>query len=66
MKDQVKKIFDDLDAYRQFCVEFGYVFNEKHLYNVKSPYGSYERYRRGQRITNNWREDKKRFELEQS
>jgi len=60
----INKIFDDLDYYRNFCREFGYVFNEAHLYNSKTadgptPYSHYERYRRGQRIVNNWKEDRR-------
>ena len=54
----VMKIFDELDSYLAFCKEFGYVYNEKDLWNFKSPYGQFDRYRRGHRITNNWREDK--------
>jgi hypothetical protein len=54
----INKIFDELDAYLAFCKEFGYVYNEKDLWNFKTPYGQFDRYRRGQRITNNWREDR--------
>jgi hypothetical protein len=31
MKKAVSQIFDDLDAYRNFCREFGRVFDEAHL-----------------------------------
>lgn len=31
MKEQMTKLFDDLDNYRKFCVEYGYVFNEAQL-----------------------------------
>jgi hypothetical protein len=64
---EVNKIFDDLDVYRAFCVEFGYVFNEAHLYTIKTstgqytPYGQFERFRKGQRISNNWKEDRRAF-----
>ena len=50
----VARVFDDLDAYREFCVEYGYVFNEKDLYKRNSPYSQYERARRGDRVLNNW------------
>lgn len=62
---EINKIFDDLDAYRDFCREFGYIFNEAHLYNSRSPYGFYEKYKKGQRIVNNWREDKRAFNEKQ-
>jgi hypothetical protein len=64
---EVNKIFDDLDVYRAFCVEFGYVFNESHLYVPKTqtgyltPFSQFERYRKGQRIANNWKEDRRAF-----
>ena len=54
----VNKIFDELDAYLAFCKEFGYVYNEADLWNFKTPYGQFDRYRRGHRITNNWSEDR--------
>ena len=54
----INKIFDELDAYLAFCKEFGYVYNEKDLWNFKIPYGQFDRYRLGNRITNNWREDR--------
>jgi len=57
----ITQIFDELDAYRDFCRDFGYVFNEAHLYNFKTPYSQYDRYRRGQRVINNWREDQRAF-----
>ena len=31
---QVHKIFDDLDKYRSFCVEYGYRYDESTLYNM--------------------------------
>jgi hypothetical protein len=63
---EINKIFDELEYYREFCVEFGYVFHEEDLLNFKSPYAQFDRYRRGQRVTNMWKEDAKRFTSEQS
>lgn len=34
-KPEVHQIFDDLDAYREFCVAYGRVFNEAALYNER-------------------------------
>jgi uncharacterized iron-regulated protein len=62
---EIQKVFDDLDAYRNFCREFGHVFNEAHLYNATSPYGQYQRYRSGQRIVNNWKEDRRAWLAQQ-
>lgn len=57
MKEQMTKIFDDLDNYRKFCVEYGYVFNEAHLYKGDTPWGQYSRWRRGDRVVDNWKKD---------
>lgn len=53
----VNKVFDDLDAYRNFCRDFGYVFNEKDLYKRNTVWSQYERFKRGDRVVNNWEED---------
>jgi hypothetical protein len=53
----VARVFDDLDAYREFCVEYGFFFDEKDLYKRNTPYGQFERARRGDRVINNWAED---------
>lgn len=50
----VAKIFDELDAYREFCVEYGFVFNEADLNKRNTPYGQFERLRRGDPVRNNW------------
>lgn len=57
MKEQMTKIFDDLDNYRKFCVEYGYVFNEAHLYKGDTPWGQFSRWRRGDRVVDNWKKD---------
>lgn len=43
MKPEVAKIFDDLDAYRDFCRFEGHVFNEAHLYKENTPWGEFQR-----------------------
>lgn len=57
MKDQMTKIFDDLDNYKNFCREYGYIFNEAHLYKGDTPWGQYSRWRRGDRVVDNWKKD---------
>jgi hypothetical protein len=54
MKPEVTKIYDDLDSYREFCVTYGYVFNEAHLYNSKTPWGEFERVKAGKHPKDNW------------
>lgn len=54
----INRIFDELDAFLEFCKEFGHVYNEKDLYNYKSvAYNQYDRWRKGHRVINNWKED---------
>lgn len=56
----VARVFEELDAYREFCVEYGHVFDEKDLYKRNTAYGQFERVRRGDRVVNNWVEDANR------
>lgn len=56
---RVGQVFDDLDNYRDFCREYGYKFDEKDLYRRGTPYGQYERYKRGDPVVNHWVEDGK-------
>lgn len=51
---RVHQIFDELDRYRDFCVEFGFVFNEAHLGNDHSPYADFLRYQQGKLPRDNW------------
>ena len=52
------KTLADLDAYRDWCVEFGYTFNEKDLYKQNSNWSLYQRSRHGDKsIRNNWERD---------
>lgn len=56
-RDAYVKVFEDLDNYRDFCRDYGHVFNEKHLYNHSTAWGQYVRLRRGERVLNNWQRD---------
>jgi hypothetical protein len=61
---QINRVFDDLDAYRAFCVEYGFRFAEADLYKRNGPYGQYERLRRGDYVRNNWQADYEGFEAQ--
>lgn len=58
----INKVFDDLDAFRDFC-RFegpGYVFDEKALYNKKDPvWQAYEKWQGWIRAKNRARNKKK-------
>jgi hypothetical protein len=58
----VTEIFDDLDSFREFCVEYGYVFNEQDLYDSKSPvYKKFQKFQAGKKVKNQWAVDKAKF-----
>ena len=45
---RVTQVFDDLDAYRDFCRGYGYRFNEADLYNMQSyPFQQFNKMRNG-------------------
>ena len=60
MKPEVTQIFDDLEKYKQFCVDYGYVYDEKHLYNDKTPWGEFDRVQKGKYPKMNWYAKKER------
>ena len=56
----VDKIFDDLDSYRDFCRDYGYVFNERDLYTQKSYiYRQYLKFIAGKPVKDNWEQELK-------
>lgn len=54
MKPEVVKIFDELDDYRQFCVDFGHIYNQADLGNERSPYADFQRHKKGKSVKDNW------------
>jgi hypothetical protein len=63
----VNQIFNDLDRYRNFCVEFGYRFNEADLYNTRSwNYKQFQRMLTGQRPRNQWEIDYAKYKERQA
>mgnify|MGYP006270997071 CR=1 FL=1 len=55
MKPEVNEIFDDLDKYREFCVDYGRVFNEAELGDQRSQnWIDYQRFSRGKFVRNHW------------
>lgn len=56
MKPEVKTIFEDLENYRKFCVDYGYPFDEAHLYNERTPgYSEYVKMTKGREPWDQWR-----------
>ena len=52
---RVKQIFEDLEKYKEFCVDFGYKFDESDLYNQRSYiYRQFGKFSTGKQVKNNW------------
>jgi hypothetical protein len=60
MKPEVAQIFEDLERYRDFCVKYGYPYDERHLYNTNTPWGEFDRAQRGKWPRMNWYAKKER------
>lgn len=59
---KVNLIFDDLDKYREFCVDYGYKYDEATLYDMRSyVYQQYTKYIGHKNFKNQWAEDAKKL-----
>jgi hypothetical protein len=59
---RLTEIFEDLEAYQEFCQDFGYRYNEADLYNFKSyAWQQYSKHAQGKNAKNMWFEDARRF-----
>ena len=58
-KPEVVTIFEDLERYEKFCRDFGYPYDEKHLYNERTPYGEFMKMVRGREPWDQWRTPKR-------
>jgi len=57
---KVRQIFDDLENYLAFCVEYGYKFDEAHLYDMRQfAYRQYDKFKVGKPAKNCWIEDRR-------
>ena len=55
-------IMEDLDLFREFCVDYGYRYNEADLYNFKAyAWQKYNKFTQGKNAKNMWEEDTRRF-----
>ena len=53
---------EDLGKFLDFCVEYGYRYNEADLYNFKSyAWQQYNKFTQGKNAKNMWWEDARRF-----
>lgn len=59
---KVQAIFDDLEQFQEFCVEFGYRYNEADLYNWKSyAYQQFNKHSQGKHAKDMWIQDSRRW-----
>lgn len=59
---KLAQIFEDLDAYREFCVEYGYKFNEADLYNMRTySYQQFSKKLAGKNFKDQWADDERRM-----
>jgi hypothetical protein len=58
---KVNQIFNDLDKYREFCVDYGYKFDESTLYDMRSyVFRQFNKYMTGKPAKNSWDEDSRK------
>jgi hypothetical protein len=55
---RVRQLFEDLENYLEFCVEYGYKYNESELYDQRSyVYRQYTKFATGKFARNQWQEN---------
>jgi hypothetical protein len=60
---KVNQIFSDLEKYLEFCVTYGYKFDESTLYDMKSyAYQQYTKFIGFKNFKDQWLEDSKKME----
>lgn len=58
-----KKIFEDLEAFLEFCRNYGYRYDESYLYNMRNyAYQQFTKFVARKAVKNMWLEDAKKFE----
>ena len=57
-----RRVQDDLSGFLEFCREYGYRFDESHLYEMKShAWRQFSKFMSGKPVKNQWDEDLRRF-----
>lgn len=65
--NQIKKIFDDLESFLNFCRDYGYRYDESNLYNMRSyAFQQYSKFLAKKPAKNMWIEDSKKLEMSNS
>lgn len=59
------QLYIDLEQYLQFCVEYGYKYDESTLYDQRSnTFRQYSKFLAGKNFRNCWEEDAKAYEAQ--
>lgn len=57
---RLNQIFEDLEQYLSFCVEYGYLFNESNLYDMRVySWRQFQKFLGGKEPKDQWSEDAK-------
>lgn len=60
---KVNELFNDLEAYKSFCVGYGYKFDEATLYDMKNyAYQQFSKFNTHKNFKDQWVDDAKKFE----
>jgi hypothetical protein len=56
------RLFNDLDLYREFCVEYGYNFDPTAMNNMKNySFQQFSKYAAGKNFKDQWAEDARKL-----
>jgi hypothetical protein len=59
---RLNQIFSDLEAYLEFCRDYGYKFNEADLYNMRIySFQQYNKMINGKNFKDQWADDERRM-----
>ena len=59
---KVRQIFNDLELYLEFCVEYGYKFDESTLGDMRSyPFQQFSKYMSNRNFKDQWAADAQKF-----
>ncbi len=59
---RTEQVWKDLEAFKKFCVDFGYRFDESNLYNMRTyPFQQFNKHRNGKNCKDQWGFDIRRM-----
>lgn len=59
---KVRQIFNDLELYKEFCIDYGYKFDEATLGDMRSyAYQQFSKYTAGKNFKDQWADDARKL-----